>query len=77
MSDRDPQWLPGEPRSSKRAIAVHKAGPRLRLTGASRVCFSRLYSVEMTEKVDNVGIVTKESLPFLLSYYDLANRATH
>jgi hypothetical protein len=75
MTDTDPEWLHGEPQSSKRPIAVIKASPGQKLNTSSRVCFSRPRTLEMTEKVADVGVVTRESLAYLLGYYNEANKA--
>ncbi|KIW30754.1 hypothetical protein, variant 1 [Cladophialophora immunda] len=73
MDDTNPQSQPGEPRSSKRPIAVKKASPDQRLNPWSRLCFSQPHTVQHTVKALDVGWVTKESLPYLLSYFQLVN----
>ncbi|EXJ76852.1 hypothetical protein A1O3_10497 [Capronia epimyces CBS 606.96] len=76
MEDSEARWLDDEPQSSKRSIAVQKVRGGQRLDPASRLCYSRPHTVEHTVKSMEVGMVTKESLPYLLGYYQTQNNVT-
>jgi hypothetical protein len=64
-----PQWLTKEPHSSKRDVAVVPADPTQRLTPASRLCYSRPYTVEHTVKSMDVGKIDERDLAHLLKYF--------
>ncbi|KIX93189.1 uncharacterized protein Z520_11043 [Fonsecaea multimorphosa CBS 102226] len=73
MDDTEPQHQPGEPRSNKIPIAVKKASPDQRLNPWSRLCYSQPQTVQHTVKTLDVGWVTKDCLPYLLSYFQRVN----
>ncbi|KIW88295.1 uncharacterized protein Z519_10862 [Cladophialophora bantiana CBS 173.52] len=73
MDDTTPHQLPGEPISDKRPIAVRKASPDQQLSPWSRLCYSQPHTVQHTVKALDVGWVVKESLPYLLSYFQMVN----
>ncbi|OAL35346.1 hypothetical protein AYO20_05397 [Fonsecaea nubica] len=73
MDDTEPRQHPGEPASNKRPIAVTKATADQKLNSLSRLCYSQPHTVQHTVKAMDVGWVTKESLPYLLSYYQTIN----
>jgi hypothetical protein len=54
---------------NKKPIAVDKASPDQKLDERSRINFSRVHTVMWNVKVMNVGMVTRESMPSLLSYW--------
>jgi hypothetical protein len=60
---------------NKRPIAVDKASPDQKLDAMSRINFARVHTVNWNVKVMNVGRVTRESMPALISYWkkDLAS----
>ena len=68
MSDTQPRWLVGEPRSSKRPIAVDPENNQ-QLHPASRLNFEKIHTVEMNMPVQRIGTVTDRSLPFLTDYF--------
>ncbi|KIW84672.1 hypothetical protein Z517_00060 [Fonsecaea pedrosoi CBS 271.37] len=73
MDDTEPRQHPGEPASNKRPIAVMKATADQKLNSSSRLCYSQPHTVQHTVKAMDVGLVTQESLPYLLSYYQTIN----
>ena len=68
-SNTNVHYLEGERQSIKRPIVVHPASPAQKLDRASRLNFSKIHTVEHNNAVADVGIVAKESLPYLLSYW--------
>ena len=68
MSDTAPYWLDGEPRSTKRPIAVHPENNQ-QLRPSSRLNFEKIHTVEMNMPVLRIGTVSDSSLPFLTDYF--------
>jgi hypothetical protein len=54
---------------NKKPIAVDKASPDQKLDKMSRINFARVHTVNWNVKVMNVGKVTRESMPALISYW--------
>ncbi|OCT49165.1 hypothetical protein CLCR_11309 [Cladophialophora carrionii] len=73
MDDNEPTYLHGEPRSSKAHISVKKASAEQRLALPSRLCYSRVHTVEHNVKSMDVGFVTEQSLPYVLHYFRETN----
>ena len=70
MEGVEPSWLPNEPRSGKRDIAVRKVkDSRHVLHPASRICFERTHSVDYNERILKIGIVTDGCLGYLAQYW--------
>jgi hypothetical protein len=69
MSDTDPRKLPEETDMNKKPIAVDKASADQKLDVMSRINFSRVHTVIWNVKVMNVGMVSRESMPSLVSYW--------
>ncbi|OAP64081.1 hypothetical protein AYL99_00053 [Fonsecaea erecta] len=74
MEDTLPQQQPSEPTTNKRPIAVKKTSPGNRgLNEWSRLCYSQPRTVQHTVKAQDIGLVTKECLPYLKQYFQQAN----
>ncbi|EXJ88151.1 hypothetical protein A1O1_05079 [Capronia coronata CBS 617.96] len=73
MSGTEAKWLGEEPISSKQDIEVHPASGQ-RLDPSSRLCYSRPHTVEHTVKAMEIGRVAAPSLPYLMAYFQDANR---
>jgi hypothetical protein len=69
MSDTRPRRLQEEKDMDKMPIAVDKASADQRLDAMSRISFSRIHTVIWNVKVMDVGRVTRESMPRLVSYW--------
>jgi hypothetical protein len=69
MSDTRPYQLPEEVGMNKRPIAVDKSSPDQKLDPMSRLNFSRVHTVIWNVKVMDVGRVTRESIPTLVTYW--------
>lgn len=69
MSDTDPGRLPEEADMTKMPIAVDKASTDQTLDKMSRINFSIVHTVMWNVKVMNVGKVTQESMPRLVTYW--------
>jgi hypothetical protein len=69
MVGSEPCWLPEEARSSKRPISVLPTTEEQRLQSSSRLCYSKPYTIEHTEKTMDIGRVTNECLGYLIGYY--------
>jgi hypothetical protein len=54
---------------NKKPIAVDKASADQKLDAMSRINFARVHTVNWNVKVMNVGMVTRESMPSLVSYW--------
>jgi mRNA-degrading endonuclease toxin of MazEF toxin-antitoxin module len=72
MSDTKPRRLPEETDMNKKPIAVDKSSPDQKLDQMSRINFSRIHTVNWNVKVMNVGKVTRESMPSLVTYWKQA-----
>jgi hypothetical protein len=69
MSDTRPSRLPAETDMNKKPIAVDKASHDQRLDAMSRINYARVHTVNWNVKVMNVGKVTRESMPSLITYW--------
>lgn len=69
MSTEQPARLQLEDRMIKRPIAVNASNPRQRLDRMSRVNFLKVYTVEHYVKVMDVGVVARDSMPYLVGYW--------
>jgi hypothetical protein len=69
MSDTKPFKLPEETDMNKKPIAVDKSSSDQKLDEMSRLNFSRVHTVIWNVKVMNVGRVSRESMPSLVSYW--------
>jgi hypothetical protein len=69
MSDTQPKILPEERDIVKKPIAVDKASAQQKLDVMSRINFSRVHTVQWDVKVSNIGIVSRDSMPHLMSYW--------
>jgi hypothetical protein len=69
MSDAQPYQSPDERDIIKKAIKVVAASPEQKLDPMSRLNFSRVHTVNHFVKAMNVGMVHKDSIPFLMGYF--------
>jgi hypothetical protein len=69
ITGTNPQWIEQEPRCPNRDIAVVPTDPSQRLTPASRLCYSRPYTVEHTVKAMDVGRIRELDLQNMLECY--------
>jgi len=54
---------------NKEAIAVDPSSPDQKLHEMSRLDFRRVHTVEHNVKVKDIGRVSKNSMPYLISYW--------
>jgi hypothetical protein len=69
MSDTNPKRLAEEKDINKRAIAVDKSTADQKLDPMSRLNFSRVHTVVWNVKVMDVGKVSRDSMPWLVAYW--------
>jgi mRNA-degrading endonuclease toxin of MazEF toxin-antitoxin module len=72
MSGTRPSRLATETDMNKKPIAVDKASSDQKLDAMSRINFARVHTVNWNVKVMNVGRVTRESMPSLITYWKKA-----
>ena len=56
----------------KKPISVDKASQYQKLVEASRITFSRVHTVVWNVKAMNVGRMSRESIPYLMTYWQYA-----
>lgn len=69
MSTEQPARLSSENGMIKQPITVDRSEPRQYLDRMSRLNFRKVYVVEHDVKVMDVGFVSRDSLPYLISYW--------
>lgn len=69
MSDKQPYQSPDERDITKRPIKVNAASPDQKLDKMSRLNFSRVHTVNHYVKAMNVGMVHRDSMPYLVGYF--------
>ena len=73
MTGTTANYLPTEPITQKRPIAVDRTQQGVKLDPASRLCYSRPHTVEHNVKSMEIGVVPQECLSDLLRYYKEIN----
>ncbi len=70
MSDTLPRRLEDERDLIKQPIMVVAASPDRKLDPVSRLNFSRVHTVNHYVKAMNIGVVHKDSIPYLINYFE-------